>query len=66
MTYHFWIGACNELTVDALDPISKTPEFKYCAIRLERIHDQQQAELQIREQYESLRQQMLAGAGAHE
>ncbi|AIQ63923.1 formate dehydrogenase [Paenibacillus stellifer] len=66
MTYHFWIGACNELTVDVLDPISKTPEFKYCAIRLERIHDQQQAELQIREQYESLRQQMLAGAGAHE
>jgi formate dehydrogenase major subunit len=31
MTYQWWIGACNELTQDNLDPISKTPETKYCA-----------------------------------
>ncbi|MBZ2397802.1 molybdopterin dinucleotide binding domain-containing protein, partial [Erwinia amylovora] len=34
MTYQWWIGACNELTQDNLDPISKTPETKYCAIRV--------------------------------
>ncbi|VEB08223.1 formate dehydrogenase H, selenopolypeptide subunit [Klebsiella pneumoniae] len=26
MTYQWWVGACNELTQDNLDPISKTPE----------------------------------------
>ncbi|WP_025677937.1 formate dehydrogenase subunit alpha [Paenibacillus massiliensis] len=61
MTYHFWIGACNELTVDELDPVSKTPEFKYCAIRIEAIADQYQAEEQVRRQYQLLREQMLVG-----
>ncbi|MCY0683001.1 molybdopterin dinucleotide binding domain-containing protein, partial [Klebsiella pneumoniae] len=32
MTYQWWVGACNELTQDNLDPISKTPETKYCAV----------------------------------
>ncbi|MNC29074.1 Formate dehydrogenase H [compost metagenome] len=62
MTYHFWIGACNELTVDYLDPVSKTPEFKYCAVRIEAIFDQAQAEALIRKQYAELRKQMLVGA----
>jgi assimilatory nitrate reductase catalytic subunit len=32
-----WAGAAraNSLTVDALDPISRMPEFKVCAARLE-------------------------------
>ncbi|NGM84036.1 formate dehydrogenase subunit alpha [Paenibacillus sp. 7124] len=63
MTYHFWIGSCNELTGDALDPVSKTPEYKYCAIRLERIPDQLRAEQQVQQQYDSLRKQMHVGAG---
>ena len=25
MTYQWWIGACNELTQDNLDPVSKNP-----------------------------------------
>jgi len=35
--YH-WAGpvAANVLTIDALDPISKMPEFKVCACRVER------------------------------
>ena len=35
--YH-WAGpiAANLLTIDALDPISKMPEFKVCACRIER------------------------------
>lgn len=30
MTYQWWVGACNELTRDNLDPISK-PRKPYCA-----------------------------------
>lgn len=41
MTYQWWVGACNELTRDNLDPISKTPETKYCAVKVEAIADQQ-------------------------
>nr|VXZ83815.1 Formate dehydrogenase H [Klebsiella pneumoniae] len=44
MTYQWWVGACNELTRDNLDPISKTPETKYCAVKVEAIADQQWAE----------------------
>ncbi|MFX5793716.1 molybdopterin dinucleotide binding domain-containing protein, partial [Acinetobacter baumannii] len=35
MTYQWWIGACNELTIHAVDPIAKTPEYKYAAVRVE-------------------------------
>ncbi|MEH2921325.1 formate dehydrogenase subunit alpha [Samsonia erythrinae] len=44
MTYQWWVGACNELTQDNLDPISKTPETKYCAVRIDAIDDQRWAE----------------------
>ncbi|AJA47126.1 formate dehydrogenase H [Clostridium pasteurianum DSM 525 = ATCC 6013] len=60
MTYQWWVGACNELTIDSLDPISKTPEFKYCAVKVERIKDQQKAEQEIEERYSSLKKQMKA------
>lgn len=58
MTYQWWIGACNELTGDALDPTSKTPEFKYCAVKLEAIQDQKSAEQFIVDEYKKLRKQM--------
>ncbi len=35
MTYQWWIGACNELVTENLSPITKTPEYKYCAVRVE-------------------------------
>jgi nitrate reductase NapA len=28
---------CNKLTIDAVDPISRQPEFKICAVRIEKI-----------------------------
>jgi formate dehydrogenase major subunit len=59
MTYQWWIGACNELTIDALDPISKTPEFKYCAIKVDKIEDQKQAEKNLIDEYNALREKML-------
>jgi formate dehydrogenase major subunit len=34
--FHFREAAANVLTVDALDPYGKIPEFKFCAVRLER------------------------------
>ncbi len=33
--FHFWEAAANVLTINALDPLSKIPEYKVCAIRLE-------------------------------
>lgn len=44
MTYQWWIGACNELGTENLSPITKTPEYKYCAVRVEPIADQRAAE----------------------
>ncbi len=58
MTYQWWIGACNELTNGALDPISNTPEFKYCGCRVEKIEDQAWAEQYILDEYDTIREKM--------
>jgi len=58
MTYQWWIGACNELTIDSFDPISKTPEYKYCAVKVEKIDDQDWAEQFIKDEYAKIRKQM--------
>jgi len=34
MTFHFAESPTNILTSPALDPVAKTPEFKYCAIKI--------------------------------
>ena len=60
MTYQWWVGACNELTIANLDPISKTPEYKYCALKLEKLEDQELAEKCVREEYQSLKDKMTA------
>jgi formate dehydrogenase alpha subunit len=36
--FHFFEAAANKLTIDALDPISKIPEYKVCSCRLEKIY----------------------------
>lgn len=59
MTYQWWIGACNELTIAKLDPISKTPEYKYCAIKVEKIENQNWAENYIKDEYKKLRESMM-------
>jgi formate dehydrogenase major subunit len=58
MTYQWWIGACNELTQAALDPVSNTPEYKYAACRVEKIADQAWAEKHILEEYAEIRELM--------
>jgi len=35
--FHFAEAAANRLTIAALDPVSKIPELKVCAVRLEKI-----------------------------
>lgn len=35
MTFHFAEAATNLLTIDAVDPIAKIPEYKVCAVKLE-------------------------------
>jgi formate dehydrogenase alpha subunit len=37
MTFHFAESAANLLTNAALDPVAKIPEFKVCAVRIERV-----------------------------
>ncbi len=59
MTYQWWIGACNELTIAKLDPISKTPEYKYCAVKVEKIENQQWAENYIKDEYKKIRESMM-------
>ncbi len=34
--FHFYEAAVNELTNNALDPVSKIPEFKVCAVKIEK------------------------------
>jgi formate dehydrogenase major subunit len=58
MTYQWWIGACNELTISRLDPASRTPEYKYCACKVEKLADQGGAEREVRRMYTELRKQM--------
>jgi len=35
--FHFKEAAANLLTIDALDPYGKIPEYKFCAVRVERV-----------------------------
>ena len=37
MTFHFREAAVNLLTIDALDPVAKIPEFKVCAVNVEKV-----------------------------
>lgn len=64
MTYQWWIGACNELTVDHLDPISKTPEYKFSAVKVEAIADQKWAENHVQQTYSKMKADMRKAAMA--
>ena len=58
MTYQWWVGACNELTNANLDPISKTPEYKYCACKVEKLTDQKAAWEDVNKTLADLRKKM--------
>jgi formate dehydrogenase alpha subunit len=62
MTYQWWIGACNELVTENLSPITKTPEYKYCAVRVEPIADQRAAEQYVIDEYSKLKASLRESA----
>ncbi|VTN04896.1 Formate dehydrogenase H [Raoultella ornithinolytica] len=62
MTYQWWIGACNELVAENLSPITKTPEYKYCAVNVERIADQRAAEQYVIDEYTRLKARLRESA----
>ena len=37
MTFHFRETPTNRLTNPAIDPVAKTPEYKICAVRVEKL-----------------------------
>jgi hypothetical protein len=37
MTFHFKEAAANLLTIDALDPVAKIPEYKVCAVNIRKV-----------------------------
>jgi predicted molibdopterin-dependent oxidoreductase YjgC len=39
MTFHFAEAAANLLTIDAVDPTAKIPEYKVCAVRVEKVRE---------------------------
>ncbi|WBJ94464.1 formate dehydrogenase subunit alpha [Shewanella sp. MTB7] len=39
LPFHFAEAAANKLTINALDPVAKIPEFKICAIKVEKVKE---------------------------
>lgn len=37
MSFHFWEAAANFLTIPALDPVAKIPEYKTCAVQVRKV-----------------------------
>ena len=62
MTYQWWVGKCNELTIHATDSESGTPEDKYSACQVEAISDQAWAEQHLQRMYDDLKARLAAEA----
>lgn len=64
MTYQWWIGKCNDLTLHAVDSRSHTPEDKYCACQVEIVDDQIWAEQHAQELYMQMKNRLASEASA--
>ena len=40
--FHYYEAAVNRLTIAALDPVAKIPEYKVCAVKLEKLVEESQ------------------------
>ncbi len=58
MTYQWWIGKCNDLTMHVTDPLSGTPEDKYSACEVHSIDDQVWAERHMQTLYSNLKERL--------
>jgi formate dehydrogenase major subunit len=45
--FHFAEAAANLLTIDALDPQAKIPEFKACAVKIEAVSEAELAHPEV-------------------
>jgi len=45
-----------------VDPVSYTPEYKYCAVKIERIEDQPGAEVYVQTEYSALKAKLRSAA----
>lgn len=66
MTYQWWVGKCNDLTLHHVDTKSHTPEDKYCACQVERIDDQVWAEQHCQEIYMGIKERLSKTASAQD
>ena len=66
MTYQWWIGKCNNLTIHAVDPNSGTAEDKYSACQVDPIEDQVWAEQEVERLYMELKAQLASEASAQD
>lgn len=66
MSYQWWVGACNELTIHHVSEGAKTPEFKHCAIQVEAIPDQVWAERYLAESYAKVKERLSRAASAQD
>lgn len=53
MTFHYAEAAVNLLTIDAVDPVAKIPEYKVCAVQLAKLSNPIQQQETINEQHYS-------------
>lgn len=65
MTYQWWIGKCNDLTMHVTDPLSGTPEDKFSSCDVASIGDQVWAEQHMEMLYNELKARLAAEA-AHQ
>ena len=66
MTYQWWIGKCNQLTMHVTDPLSGTPEDKHSACQVEAIEDQVWAERHAQQLYAEMKDWLANEASAQD
>ena len=66
MTYQWWIGKCNQLTMHVTDPLSGTPEDKHSACQVEQIEDQVWAERYAQKLYTDMKDWLAGEASAQD
>lgn len=66
MTYQWWIGKCNQLTMHQTDPLSGTPEDKHSACQVEAIADQVWAEDHMQQLYADMKGWLASEASAQD
>lgn len=66
MTYQWWIGKCNDLTLHQVDGRSHTPEDKFCSCQVELVDDQVWAEQHAQELYMAMKERLAQEASAQD